>query len=182
MDAMECLLTRRSIRKFEDRPVSRALVAKLLQALFSSPSAMDARPWSFVIVDDREVLRGLGRAMPHCDMLLEAPLGIVICGEPARERAPGFWPQDCSAATQNVLLAAHALGLGGVWVGLYPMDDRVAAVRRALEIPETVIPFALAAIGHPAEHPAPENRFDAARVHHNRWGRTASSFSTGEAP
>ncbi len=172
MDAMECLLSRRSIRKYADRPVDAAQRRLLLDALFSSPSAMDARPWSFVIVDDRAVLRGLGREMPHCEMLLEAPLGILVCGEPGRERAPGFWPQDCSAATHNLLLAAHAMGLGGVWVGLYPMEDRVAAVRRALAVPETAIPFALAAIGHPAERWPREDRFDATRLHWNTWGRS----------
>ena len=141
----------------------------------SSPSAMDARPWSFVIVDDRAILRGLSRAMPHCEMLLEAPLGIVVCGEPGRERAPGFWPQDCSAATQDLLLAAHALGLGGVWIGLYPMEARVAAVRRALAVPEFAVPFALAAIGYPAECPEPDDRFDRSRLHENRWGRAFSA-------
>jgi len=171
MDAIECLLTRRSIRKFTERAVEPDRVRRLLDVLFRSPSAMDARPWSFVVVDDRAILRGLGAAMPHCEMLLEAPLGIVVCGEPGRERAPGFWPQDCSAAVQNLLLAAHAMELGGVWIGLYPMEERVAAVRRALAVPDAAVPFALAAMGYPAERPAPDDRFDRARLHRNRWGR-----------
>lgn len=182
MDALECIGTRRSIRRFEDRPVPSATVRRLLEALFASPSAMDARPWHFIVADDRAALRALEREMPHCEMLREAPLGILICGDPSLERAPGFWPQDCAAATQNLLLAAHALGLGGVWVGLYPMESRVEAVRRALAVPPPVIPFALAALGHPAERLPRENRFDAARLHYNRWGRRAPDRSEGASP
>ncbi len=170
MDTLEAIATRRSIRKYTSEAVPPENVSRLLDALFVAPSAMDARPWHFVLVDDRATLRALGRGMPHCEMLLEAPLGILICGDPSLERAPGFWPQDCSAAAQNLLLAAHALGLGAVWVGLYPMEERVETVRRALGVPAPVIPFALIAIGQPAERLPPENRRDPKKLHRNRWG------------
>jgi len=146
------------------------MVHALLQAVFASPSAMDARPWQFVVIDDTDLLRRLGAEMPHCEMLLSAPLGVLICADPAQERAPGFWPQDCAAAAQNLLLAAHHLGLGAVWIGLYPMDDRMEAVRRAVAVPPEMVPFALIAVGFPAEQLSPENRFDPRKLHHNRWG------------
>ncbi len=180
MDALENILTRRSIRRFEDRPIPPDTVRRLLDALYASPSAMDARPWHFVVADDRAALRRLERELPHCEMLREAPLGILVCGDPSLERAPGFWPQDCSAATQNLLLAAHALGLGAVWVGLYPMETRMEAVRRAFGVPPPVVPFALAAIGHPAERPPREDRFDAQKLHHNQWGRRWAAASKGK--
>jgi nitroreductase len=171
MDALKAIATRRSVRKYKKDDVPRPLVARMIEALFASPSAVDARPWHFIVIDDREILRQLGREMADCEMLFEAPLGILICADPSLERAPGFWPQDCAAAAENLLLAAHALGLGAVWVGLYPMEERVEAVRRVMAAPRSVIPFALVAIGCPAEQPPPENRFDPAKLHHNRWGQ-----------
>ncbi len=170
MDAIEALLTRRSVRRFDpDRPVSPETVDLFLRVLFQSPSAGDARPWQFVVVDRRETLRGLAAAMPKCDMLETAPLGVLICAEPAREKIPGFWPQDCAAAAENLLIAAHACGLGAVWIGLHPVADRERAVREALGVPPEIVPFALIAIGVPAETPPPEDRRDSSRVRRNSW-------------
>ncbi len=171
MEVRVAIATRRSIRKYREEPVSRQMIEQLLDALFAAPSAMDARPWQFVIIEDRGSLRALGREMAHCEMLSEAPLGVLICAEPVRERAPGFWPQDCAAAAENFLLAAHALGLGAVWIGLYPLEERVGVVRRVLRIPDPIVPFSLMAVGHPAERLPPENRFDPAKLHHNQWGQ-----------
>lgn len=169
MDVMEALMTRRSIRRFREEPVPAETVDRLLDALFHAPSAADARPWQFCVIDRRDLLDRLSAAMPKCEMLDSAPLAILVCAEPAREKIPGFWPQDCAAATENLLLAAHGLGLGAVWIGLHPVADRERAVRDLLSVPPGLAPFALVAIGLAAERPAPENRRDPSRVHRNGW-------------
>ena len=169
MDALDLLLTRRTVRVFEPVPVPAADVERLLRVLMQSPSASDARPWQFVVVDRRGLLDELEAAMPHCEMLKTAPLGLLVCAEPAREKIPGFWPQDCAAAAENLLIAAHALGYGACWIGLHPVADREAAVRRVLGLPDGLVPFALVALGHPAEFPGREDRYDPSRVHRNGW-------------
>jgi nitroreductase len=169
MDVLDALMTRCSIRRFEPRPVGEPAVQRMLDVLFRSPSAGDARPWQFAVVDRRDLLDRLEAAMPKCEMLQSAPLAILVCAEPARETIPGFWPQDCSAATQNLLLAVHGLGLGGVWIGLHPVPDRERAARDILRVPQDLVPFAMVAIGYPAEQPTLENRYDGSRVHRNGW-------------
>ncbi len=169
MDAIDALMTRCSIRRFRPEPVPAETVTRLLDVLHRSPSAADARPWQFVVIDRRGVLDRLDAAMPKCDMLKTAPLAILVCAEPSRGKIPGFWPQDCAAAAENLLIAVHSLGLGGVWIGLHPVDDRERAVRGILGIPEDVIPFALVAIGRPDEQSTIEDRRDDSRVHWNGW-------------
>ncbi len=169
MNALDVLMKRRTIRTYRPDPVPGPQVDTLLRVLLHSPSAADARPWQFVVIDRKPLLEELGRRMEHCEMLLQAPLGLLVCAEPAREKIPGFWPQDCAAATQNLLVAVTALGLGGCWVGLHPVPDREAAVREVLGIPDGIVPFALAAVGRPAEDPGRDERYDAARVHRNGW-------------
>ncbi len=169
MNVLDALMTRCSVRRFESTPIPGDAVERMLQVLFRSPSAADARPWQFGVVDRRDLLDRLEGAMPGCEMLRTAPLAILVCAEPAREKIPGFWPQDCAAAAENLLLAVHGLGRGGVWIGLDPVADRERAVREVLGIPEGLVPFALVAIGVAAEHPVLENRYDASRVHRNLW-------------
>ena len=174
MNAIDCLMTRRSIRLFSERPVGSDQIRTLLEVFFRSPSAADARPWHLVVVLDRGRLTAFADAMPKCDMLRTAAAGLVVCADPSMEKIPGFWVQDCAAATQNLLVAAHGLGLGGVWIGLHPVPSREAAVREALGIPAARIPFSLVALGWPAESPAPDERFDDTRLHRERWGRPYS--------
>jgi len=169
MDTLEAIFTRRSIRKFTDQPVAEDTVHTLLRAAMVAPSAGDQRPWHFVVVRDRGRLREMGRRMEGCEMLDTATLGLLVCGDQSLEKIKGFWVQDCAACTMTVLLAAHALGLGAVWVAVYPLEDRLRVVREELNIPENVIPFALVALGHPGEHLPGEDRYDAARVHRERW-------------
>ena len=169
MDALDALLTRRSIRKYDPAPVPADTVRRMLEVLMQSPSAADARPWHFVVLDRRELLDRLEAAMPHCEMLKTAPSAILVCADPSLEKIPGFWVQDCSAATENLLIAVHALGYGGVWIGLHPVAERERALREALGIPAGIVPFSLVAFGRPAEVLPRENRFDPARVHANGW-------------
>jgi nitroreductase len=167
------LFARRSIRAFTSEPVRPEQVEMLLRAAMAAPSAGNRKPWHFVIVTDAAVRQALAQAHPHAAMIAQAPVGIVPCGDPALS-FPGrseYWVQDLAAATENILLAATGLGLGSVWCGVHPVPERVEAVRRVLGVPDSVIPFALIAVGHPAEHKEPRTQYDAERVHRNRWER-----------
>lgn len=169
MDAMDAILTRRSIRQYTDQPVSADALQDIIKAAMEAPSAGNEQPWHFVIIDDRKMLDEIPSFHPHSQMVKSAPVAILVCGDLDKEKHKGYWTQDCSAATQNLLLAVHATGLGAVWVGVYPRDERVEGFRKLLGIPDTVIPFSLVPIGYPAEEKLPGNRYDASRVHTNGW-------------
>lgn len=170
MDAMEAILSRRSIRRYTDQPVPDEVVHDLLKAAMSAPSAGNQQPWHWVVINERRILNEIPGIHPYSAMLKEAPLAVLVCGDLKLETNKGYWVQDCSAATQNLLLAAHATGLGAVWLGVYPREERVVALRKLLGLPEHIVPLALVAIGYPAEAKPPANRYVAARVHYNRWG------------
>ena len=166
-ELIQTIFARRSIRRYTDEPVGEADIRTLLEAAMAAPSASNRKPWHFVVVTGRQTLDGLAEVHPHGKMLFEATLCIAVCGDLSTfER---FWVQDCSAATENLLLAATALGLGAVWLGVYPREDRVAAVRQVLGLPETVTPLNLISIGHPAEEKEPRTQYDQSRVHRERW-------------
>ncbi|MDY7041069.1 MAG: nitroreductase family protein [Chloroflexota bacterium] len=165
--ALDNIFARRSIRRYADELVSEENVRTLLEAAMAAPSASDRRPWHFIVVRQRATLDALAERHPYAKMLFEAPLCIVPCADPAISDA--WWVQDCSAATENLLLAATALGLGTVWVGVHPRAERVQVVREVLGIPEPIVPLCLIPIGHPAEHKQPRTRYDAARVHQEEW-------------
>ena len=165
------ILSRRSIRKYTQEPVSDDEVRALLEAAMAAPSAMATDPWRFLVVRDRAALAALVEILPHGKMLNEAALCIVVCGEPARAHRLelSYLLQDCSAAVENLLLAAHLLGLGAVWLGVHPNEDRVSGIRSRFVVPQEVLPLAAIAIGRPAEHPAPRTRYNAASVHTEQW-------------
>jgi nitroreductase len=169
MDALQAVMTRRSIRKYTGQPVSDELVTRLLRAAMAAPSAGNQQPWHFVVIRDRTSLEAIASAHPYGKMAREAQLAVLVCGDESLGDHPGFWVQDCAAATENLLIAAHALGLGAVWLGTYPREDRVAHVRALCAIPDHLMPFAIVPIGYPAEHPAPADRFEEVRVHTERW-------------
>ena len=164
---VDTIFARRSIRKYTSEPVSEETIQTLLEAAMAAPSASNRKPWQFVVVTDRETLDALAEAHPHGKMLADAPLGIAVCGDLTEMER--YWVQDCSAATENLLLAVTALGLGAVWLGVHPRDERVSAVRRILELPEHITPLNVVAIGHPAEEKPARTQFDAERVHWETW-------------
>lgn len=135
----------------------------------SAPSARNAQPWQFVVIDDRRLLAEVARINPNADMAAHAPLGILICGDLDLEISSGYWIVDCAAATQNMLLAAHGLGLGAVWTGVYPRQERMDGLRRLFRVPERVMPHSLVIVGFPAEHKPAEDRYRADRVRRNNW-------------
>lgn len=169
METLEAIHTRRSIRKFTSQPVAPETVKELLAAAMSAPSACNDQSWQFIVIDERIVLDALPGISPFAGMCREAPLAILVCGDTRQEKCPGFWVQNCSAATQNLLLAAHDLGLGAVWTGVYPSADRVEDFRKLMEVPDGVIPLALIPIGYPDQQVPPEDRYRADRVHYNHW-------------
>jgi nitroreductase len=166
---MEAILSRRSVRKYTIEPVSDTVIEKLLRAAMSAPSAGNERPWHFVTIRDRKTMNGIQEFHPFAHMLNEAPVAILVCGDKRLEKYQGFWVQDCSAATENILIAAQSIGLGAVWLGLYPIQERVEGMQKILGMPEHVIPLSLVAVGHPAEKKTPSDRFDRSRVHQEKW-------------
>jgi nitroreductase len=169
MDTLEAIRTRRSIRRYTDEPVSDEAVRALLEAAMRAPSAGDERPWHFVVIRDRATLAAVAKVHPYGHMAAHAAVAVLVCGDLAEESHRGMWVQDCSAATENLLLAAAALGLGAVWCGVHPRPDREDGLRKVLGIPAGVVPFALVPIGHPAETLPPEDRYDPTRIHADRW-------------
>ena len=169
MDMLDAIFTRRSIRKYTDRTVPDEMVSRLLKAAMAAPSAGNGQAWQFIVIRDRALLDAIPKFHPYSAMLKYASVAILICGDLTLEKIKGYWVQDCSAATQNLLLAATAAGLGAVWTGVYPMEDRVAGMRQLLDLPEHVIPLSLVPVGFPAEQPGRADRFDQARIHHDRW-------------
>lgn len=169
MDTLKAIKTRRSIRRYTSREVSREQVDGLLEAAMYAPSARNEQPWHFVVVTERELLDRLMKAHPYASMLVDAPLAILVCGDTNLEKSKGYWPVDCSAATQNILLAAHAGGLGSVWLGVYPRNERIEAIRSIFSLPANIQPFSLIALGYPAEEKVVTDRFKPERIHINGW-------------
>jgi nitroreductase len=166
-ETIKTIFSRRSIRKYTDEPVSEGHVKTILEAAMAAPSASNKKPWHFVVVTERETLNRLVEAHQYAKMLQEAPLCILVCGDESINQR--FWPQDCSAATQNILLAAQALGLGSCWCGVYPSEARVKEISDILGIEHPVIPLNLIAVGHPGEEKEPRTQYDEARVHKEKW-------------
>ncbi len=167
MDAKLALIfSRRSIRRYSGAPVSDEDVRSLLEAAMAAPSANDRQPWRFVLIRDREKLQRLAAVHPYGKMLAGAALAIAVCGDAA---VSDWWVVDCAAATENILLAAAGLGLGGVWLGCHGRAEREEQIRRELGIPSTIGVLSLIALGHPAEHKEPRTQYDHAKIHADRW-------------
>jgi nitroreductase len=169
MDTIQTILSRRSIRKYTKDRVSDQLIDELLKVAMSAPSAGNEQPWHFIVIRDRELLDYIPKFHPYSHVLKGASVAIVVCGDLKLEQYKGCLVQDCSAATQNMLIAVQAKGLGAVWLGIYPIQERVEGIRKLLNIPEHVIPLCVIPVGYPAEEKPPANRYDISRVHRDRW-------------
>ena len=170
---LETIMTRTSIRQYTDQPVEKEKIEAMLRAGMAAPTAVNAQPWHFVVVSEKTKLGELAAANPRAGMLKSAPLAIVVCGDMTRAmegKGRQFWIQDCSAATENILLAAHAQGLGAVWTALYPMEERIQPVSEALKLPDTLIPLCTVVIGYPAEQPEPKDKWKPENVSYNEYG------------
>jgi nitroreductase len=170
-EQLDFIFGRRSIRVYSPGAIPEATVTKLLEAAMAAPSAMTKDPWRFVVVRDPTVLATLAHVLPGGKMLSTATIAIVVCGdlEIAFERHLSFLLQDCSAATENLLLAAHAQGLGACWVGVHPSENAGRQVKDLLSLPFSIVPIAVVSLGWPGEDPGPRTRFNQDFVHIEKW-------------
>lgn len=166
---MEVIYKRRSIRKYTDREVTDEELKELLRAGTAAPSAGNQQPWEFIIVRDKKIFEKITQIHPHSQMLKQASSGIVVCADLDKERHKGYWPQDCAAATQNILLAAASKGIGAVWLGIYPREDRVKGLKELFSLPESIMPLCVISVGYPAEEKDEVDRFDEKRIHWEGW-------------
>lgn len=166
---LENIRTRTSIRTFESKPVEAEKIETMLRAAMAAPSAMNCQPWAFVVVNASTLLTTIGTELPNT-RANGAPLAIVVCGDTTKTlsgEAAAFWIQDASNATENLLLAAHSLGLGAVWTGIYPSGERVAKLKAILNLPEHIIPLCVVPVGYPAEEPQPKDKWKPENIHYN---------------
>lgn len=170
MELQEAIHTRRSIRKYLDKPVSPEMIETIIKAAMAAPSAGNQQPWHFIVITDRTKLDAIPAFHPYSKMVLQAPAAILLCGDPDGKKWPTFWDQDLSAATQNMLLTARDLGLGTVWVGVFPEKDRMEGFRKLFAIPENIHPFALIPIGWPDGQFEAVSRYRPELIHRETWG------------
>lgn len=169
MDAIKNLLGRRSIRKYTSQSITENIIHELLNAGMHAPTARNRQPWHFVVANERKTIDALSEAHPYAKMLREAPLAILVCGDRTLQEEDAYLVQDCSAVTQNIMLAAHAKGLGSVWLGMYPRNERMDKVGALLELPDHILPVALISIGYPDEIKEAPDRYKQERVHWNKF-------------
>ncbi|UCD33198.1 MAG: nitroreductase family protein [Desulfobacterales bacterium] len=169
METLEAIHTRRSIRKFKPQPVPKDLIHDILAAAMTAPSAGNQQPWQFVVITDRKILDRIPEINPYASMAKQAALAILICGDLSLEKFPGNWVLDCSAAVQNLLLAAHDKGLGAVWTGIYPDKQRMEDFQQLVGLPQHVVAHTLVPMGYPNQKLSREDRFKQERIHYNHW-------------
>lgn len=169
METMDAILTRRSIRKYLPKPISRDMIETVLKAGMNAPSAGDEQPWHFIIIDRRDLLEKIVEIHPYAKMLKDAPAAVLVCGDLNIPKLKDFWVQDCSAASENMLLAAYDQGLGAIWIGVYPAEKPVTEIQQLLNIPKNVMPFSIISIGYPEEEKHGRFRYKVSRVHDNAW-------------
>jgi len=166
----DIIFTRRSIRLYRQGPaISDELIYFLLAAAMSAPTARNRQPWHFVVITCRNLLAELSRRHPYAKMLESAAMAVLICGDTNLEETESFIVQNCSAATQNLLLAVESAGLGAVWLGVHPRKERSEAIKDLLGIPKNIIPVSLVSIGYPAEEKPRNANYRQSRVHYNGW-------------
>ena len=166
------IMSRTSIRNYTIQKVDEGLQEALLQAGMAAPSGVNKQPWEFILIDSPEVLSQLAKALPYAKMTAYAPMAIAVCGNSDRfleDEDATLWVQDVAAASENILLAAHALGLGAVWTCLYPHADRMVAASRILGLPEKIVPFSLIPVGYPEREHDAIDKWHPERVHLNRY-------------
>lgn len=169
MNVFDAIFTRRSIRKYLPDPISQEDLDRILGAGMSAPSAGNSQPWRFIVVRDQAARQSIAELHPYAKMAAGAPLSVAVCADTQAEKYPGFWVQDCSAAIQNMLLAARGLGIGSVWTGIYPVQERVAAFAEFFRLPAHIVPLGIVVLGY-ADQPFTEhNRYDGRKVFEEKW-------------
>jgi nitroreductase len=169
METLKAILTRRSIRKYSEKKIPEEYYELLLKAGMHAPSARNKQPWHFILISDRQILHKLSKMNTSWQMLDDAANAIVVCGDRNLEDAESFIIQDCAAATQNILLAAHELGLGTVWLGVHPREDRLKPLIELLQIPGHILPVSMISVGKPDEYREQPERYNIERIHQDKW-------------
>ena len=169
MEILNGIITRRSIRKYTGELITREKVEELIQYGMYAPSARNCQPWHFVLLNEKELFLKIEEFQPHTRMLKHAQWGIVVCGDEQLAHTHEYWPVDCAAATENILLAAHGMGYGAVWLGIYPRAERVSAMKKLLNLPPHVHAFSIISLGCPDQELAQPERFQPDRIHLNKW-------------
>ncbi|NLV88831.1 MAG: nitroreductase family protein [Tissierellia bacterium] len=169
MNVLDAIFTRRSIRKFTGEPIKEEDLKLILKAGFQAPSAHNYEPREYIVIRDKEILNKIADFHQYAKMLPEAGCGIVVCGDTSKQEDIGFLVEDCSASIQNMLLAAHGLGLGAVWCGLYSRQHLVDAMSETLNIPEHIIPIGLVVVGVKAQDRNPKDRYNEEKIHYDKW-------------
>ncbi len=169
METLKSIKTRRSIRSYKLEKIPQEKINQILESAMYAPSAMNYQPWHFIVLNERKDINQIFVINPHADMVKQAPLAIIICGDLKAEINIDYLVQDCSAATQNALLAIHELGLGGVWVSSYPNKETIEGLRKYFGFPNNIIPVSIIVLGYPAEEKDTENRFNKKKIHYNHW-------------
>lgn len=163
---LENIAARKSVRKYLKKEVEEEKITAMLKAGMAAPSGMDRRPWEFVVVTDRAALDSMAAGLPYAKMLTQAPMAIVVCGDSTRS---SYWYVDCSAVTQNILLAAEALGLGAVWTAAYPYEDRIGIARKYTNMPEQIVPLCIIPVGYPDGPQKAKDKYDESKIHRNKF-------------
>lgn len=172
LDILEHIMMRRSIRSYLEQEVEEQKITQLLKAAMAAPTACNNQPWEFIVVNDKEVLDKLKSRLTFGKY--NAPVAIVVCGnmELAKGGHENYWVQDCSAAMENILLAASGLGLGAIWIGVYPLPSVIKPVREVLNIPEHVVPLSIAYVGYSDEYKEPRTQYNEKRIYHQQYDTT----------
>ena len=169
---IDMILTRHSVRKFTGEIIQKEDLETIVKAGMSAPSAVNIQPWAFIIITQNKILNSLCQNLPYAKMLDKAGAAIIVCGIPEKDDqiAQKFWVMDCSAATENILLAAHSLSYGAVWTAVYPDEDRIKCVRKECNIPNNIIPLNVIPIGIPADKKTkPIDKYKSENIHWNKW-------------
>lgn len=168
MEAIEAIMSRRSIRRYTDKKIPEEVITTLLKAAMNAPSAHNRQPWHFIVVDNRETLTKITEYHQYSKMLEGASHSIVVLGDNNIQETD-FWIHDCSAATENILIAANALGLGAVWLGVHPNNSLIEETKKLFNIPNHVTPLGIISLGYPEETKPPRENYNSDRVHKNTW-------------
>lgn len=169
MNILDAIFTRRSIRKFTGEIIKDEELEIILKAGFQAPTAHNRQPWEFVVVQDKDLIQKITDLHKYAKMFPSAGTGIIVCGDMEKEDREGFLVENCSASIQNMLLAAHGIGLGAVWCGLYPVEEYVNSIKEILGLPENIIPVGLVVVGNKSADPEPSNRYDEDKIHYDKW-------------
>ena len=169
---LDNIMTRTSIRDYTQQKVEKEKIETILRAGMAAPTARNCQPWSFVVIDNEEVLQKIAEAMPNAKMTSKASFAVAVCGNMDKAMEGDgreYWVQDVSAVSENILLAAHGMGLGAVWTGVYPIKARMQRLSDILSLPENIVPFCVIPVGYPAESPLPKDKWKPENVHYNTW-------------